>query len=122
MRQISPISMGAFGPEGASVAVVAVSVMPFLQRRRLYCSARFETKMAGFQRVPGNPEAMRRLSYFAERRDQIIVTIRELVEIESPSDNKAAVDRLSGVVAAKFGALGGSVKVHAVSDFGNHLQ
>jgi len=67
-------------------------------------------------------EAKRRLNYFTGRCDQMVATIRELVEIESPSDNKAAMDRLSGVVAARFAALGGVVKTHLVRDFGNTLQ
>jgi len=33
-----------------------------------------------------------RLRYFEERQDQIVETIRELVQLESPSDNKQAVD------------------------------
>jgi glutamate carboxypeptidase len=52
----------------------------------------------------------------------MVRTIRELVEIESPSDNKAAVDRVSAAIAEKFAALGGTVKIHPASDFGNHLQ
>jgi glutamate carboxypeptidase len=67
-------------------------------------------------------EVQRRLAYFVERRDQILATIHRLVELESPSDNKAAVDRLSDVVAAKFVAIGGSLKIHPANDFGNHLQ
>ena len=67
-------------------------------------------------------EAQRRLSYFTDRRDKIISTIRELVEIESPSDNKAAVDRLAEAVAQKFSQLGGDVQIHQAKDFGNHLQ
>jgi glutamate carboxypeptidase len=67
-------------------------------------------------------EGARRLGYFAERREQVVATIRELVQIESPSDNKAAVERLSDVVAAKFAALGGTIKIHPATDFGNHLQ
>jgi len=67
-------------------------------------------------------EAQRRLEYFTERRDPIVSTIRELVEIESPSDNKAAVDRLSEAVASKFAARGGEVRVHRANDFGDHLQ
>jgi glutamate carboxypeptidase len=63
-----------------------------------------------------------RLAYFKERRDEIISTIRELVEIESPSDNKAAVDRVSEAVAHKFSRLGGEVRIHPAQDFGNHLQ
>lgn len=67
-------------------------------------------------------EAQHRLAYFNRRRDQIVATIRELVEIESPSDNKAAVDRLSEAVALKFAALGGKVRIHRANDFGNHMQ
>lgn len=67
-------------------------------------------------------EAQSRLAYFTERRDQIVSTIRELVEIESPSDNKAAVDRVSEAVAQKFSQLGGKVRLHHAKDFGNHLQ
>lgn len=67
-------------------------------------------------------DSARRLAYFQDRRDQIVSTIRELVEIESPSDNKAAVDALSDVVAAKFAALGAKVQIHPAQNFGNHLQ
>lgn len=67
-------------------------------------------------------ESQRRLTYFQDRRDQIVSTIRELVEIESPSDNKAAVDALSDAVAAKFAALGATVRIHPAQTVGNHLQ
>ncbi len=52
----------------------------------------------------------------------MVSTIRELVEIESPSDNKPAVDRLAEAVAKKFSTLGGEVRMHSAKDFGNHLQ
>lgn len=52
----------------------------------------------------------------------MVATIRELVEIASPSDNKAAVDRLSQIVARKFSDLGGATKFHQANEFGNHLQ
>jgi glutamate carboxypeptidase len=67
-------------------------------------------------------EAQRRLTYFNQRRDELVSTIRELVEIESPSDNKAAVDRIAEAVAQKFSQLGGEVRIHQAKDFGNHLQ
>ncbi len=67
-------------------------------------------------------EVQRRLAYFNQRRDEIVSTIRELVEIESPSDNKAAVDRIAEVVAQKFSQLGGGVRIHQAKNFGNHLQ
>jgi glutamate carboxypeptidase len=72
--------------------------------------------------TPLSPEGQRRLAYFEDRREAMVATIRELVEIESPSDNKAAGDRLSEVVAQKFAALGGAVRVHRANEFGNHLQ
>jgi glutamate carboxypeptidase len=68
------------------------------------------------------PEAQRRLSYFSERRNEIVSTIRELVEIESPSDNKAAVDGVAEIIAQKFARLGGKIRVHPAKQFGNHLQ
>ena len=48
--------------------------------------------------------------------------IRRLVEMESPSDNKQAVDRCSAYAAEEFAALGGRAQFHRASDFGNHLQ
>ena len=72
--------------------------------------------------VSPSPEAQRRLAYFEERLDAMVANIRELVEMESPSDDKAAVDRLADVVAGKFAALGGAVRMHRAEKFGNHLQ
>jgi glutamate carboxypeptidase len=69
-----------------------------------------------------SPEAQRRLAYLEERLDAIVANIRELVEMESPSDDKAAVDRLADVVAGKFAALGGATRMHRAEKFGNHLQ
>lgn len=78
------------------------------------------------RKAPAHPsaEAQRRLDYFNERCDAIVSTIRELVEIESPSDNKAAVDRMAEAVAQEFSQLGGDVdiRIHPAKDFGNHLQ
>ena len=69
-----------------------------------------------------NADAQLRLAYFTERRDLMVANIRELVEIESPSDNKSAVDQLGELVAVKLAALSGSVRFHQARDFGNHLQ
>lgn len=68
------------------------------------------------------PTPSEQLRYFSKRQNQIIDTIQQLVEIESPSDVKAAVDRLGTVLASRFGELGGSVKVHRAEKSGNHLQ
>jgi glutamate carboxypeptidase len=84
--------------------------------------------VSGKASTPSSAEAQRRLTYFRrlayfnDRRDLIVSTIRDLVEIESPSDNKAAVDRVAEAVADKFSQLGGEVRFHHAKDFGNHLQ
>jgi glutamate carboxypeptidase len=57
-----------------------------------------------------------------ERQYEMLLMLRELVETESPSNDKAAVDRLGALLATRFEGLGGRVKVHRVADFGNHLQ
>jgi glutamate carboxypeptidase len=62
------------------------------------------------------------LKYFEERRERMVETIRQLVEVESPSDDKAAADRLASLLAGRFEGLGGHSKFHRVPNFGNHLQ
>ncbi len=67
-------------------------------------------------------EISNRLGYFQERKDQIVQTIRQLVELESPTDNKDAVDQLGALLAGRFEGLGGHAKFHRVQTFGDHLQ
>jgi glutamate carboxypeptidase len=81
------------------------------------------TKHAAHTSSKSSPKiAQTRLRYFEERRDHMVDTIRRLVEIESPSDNKQAVDRCSAFAAEEFAAVGGRAQFHRVADFGNHLQ
>jgi len=70
--------------------------------------------------APG--EAAQRLRFFTERKDAIAETIRQLVEIESPSDNKTAVDQLGALLAGRFEKIGGHAKFHRAQNFGDHLQ
>ena len=63
-----------------------------------------------------------RLEHFQSRQSLIVETIRQMVEMESPSDNKAAVDKLGRWLASKFEALGGHSKLHRALDFGDHLR
>ena len=63
-----------------------------------------------------------RLRYFSEHLDRMVETIRQLVEIESPSDNKPAVDRIAAFLAPRFEALGGRTQFHPSHDFGDSLQ
>jgi glutamate carboxypeptidase len=64
----------------------------------------------------------RRLEYFEERQEQIVATVRDLVLVESPSDNKASCDRIGHLLAEKFAKLGGKITFHRNSEFGDHLQ
>jgi glutamate carboxypeptidase len=48
--------------------------------------------------------------------------LRELVEVESPSEDKAAVDRAGALVAGWAEALGGKVKRHKQKAFGDVLE
>ncbi len=63
-----------------------------------------------------------RLSYFEKKKQEIVQTIRQLVEIESPTDTKQSVDRLGAMLAGRFEKLGGHSMFHRVANFGDHLQ
>jgi len=68
------------------------------------------------------PRPLHQLQFFRKQQSQIVDTVRQLVEIESPSDVKQAVDRVGTVIASRFSELGGRVQVHLAEKFGNHLQ
>ena len=63
-----------------------------------------------------------RLQYFESQQESLVNTIREFVEIESPSDNKLAGDRLGALLAGRFEALGGRARVHRTEDYADNLQ
>jgi glutamate carboxypeptidase len=63
-----------------------------------------------------------RLRHFEKRQHEMAATIRQLVEIESPSDNKQAADRLGQLLCAKFEALSGRTHFHRNSQSGDHLR
>jgi len=63
-----------------------------------------------------------RFEYFQARQGTLVQAIREFVEIESPSDNKAAADRMSAHLAQKFSLLGGKPHLHRAEEFGDNLQ
>jgi glutamate carboxypeptidase len=63
-----------------------------------------------------------RLQYFEDRQQSLVEAIREFVEIESPSDNKLAGDRMGALLAGRFEALGGRARVHRAEEFADNLQ
>jgi glutamate carboxypeptidase len=68
------------------------------------------------------PRPSEQLAYFRKQQTNILDTIQQIVEIESPSDVKAAVDRLNTVLASRFGELRGKVNIHRQEKSGNHLE
>lgn len=62
------------------------------------------------------------LAAASARLPQTISTIRQMVEQESPSFNKAAVDALGHWLAGQFTRRGAHVRFHNTKKFGNHLQ
>jgi glutamate carboxypeptidase len=73
-------------------------------------------------RLQASPVWSERLRYFEARQEQIVQTIREFVEIESPSDNKQAADRMGAFLAGCFEAVGGHAHVHHAEDFADSVQ
>jgi glutamate carboxypeptidase len=69
-----------------------------------------------------DPVWTERLRYFESRQEQIVQTIREFVEIESPSDNKPAADRMGAFLAGTFEAIGGRARVHPAEEYADSLQ
>jgi glutamate carboxypeptidase len=69
-----------------------------------------------------NQSNLDRLHYFESRRDALLQTIREFVEIESPSDNKPAADRMGAFLAERFAVIGGCPQLHRTENFGDNLQ
>jgi len=71
---------------------------------------------------PKETEPAALLKHLQKGRPAMVETLRQMVELESPSDNKSAVDRLGEFLAEQFAAAGGQPKFHRQSERGNHLQ
>jgi len=67
-------------------------------------------------------DARELLSAAESREQEIVATLRSMAEIESPSDDKGALDRMSQFVAGRFANLGGRITMHPQSPAGDHLQ
>jgi glutamate carboxypeptidase len=67
-------------------------------------------------------DARELLSAAENREEDIVATLIGLAEIESPSDNKDALDRVAQFAAGRFANLGGRVAMHPQATAGDHLQ
>jgi len=62
------------------------------------------------------------LNWCEAQRGWLRETIEVLVRLESPSNDKAAVDRCGAELSARLGALGGNVTLIAGGDRGDHIR
>jgi glutamate carboxypeptidase len=69
-----------------------------------------------------NPVWPDRLRYFELQLPKMVQTIRDFVEVESPSDIKAAADRMRELLAVRFAEVGGQARVHRAEEYGDNLQ
>ena len=67
-----------------------------------------------------NPKEL--LAAAQARQREMLQWVKTLVEIESPSENKAAVDQASQQVAAWTRAMGGQIRWHRQKNFGDLLE
>ena len=75
--------------------------------------------------MTGKTQSQSALAYLAfcqQHQAEMMSLLRHMVEIESPSDDKAAVDRMGAFLAQVFERLGGKVTFYPQKEAGNHLK
>src|ERR1041385_490115 len=81
-----------------------------------------QDRMCGYDGAMSAPIAPQVLEYCRQNESKILAFLKCLVETESPSDNKRAVDSVGAILAQEFESLGGKIKIHPQKDYGDHLQ
>ena len=66
--------------------------------------------------------AVAHLAFCQQHQGEMLSLLRHMVEIESPSDDKAAVDRMGAFLGQVFERLGGKVTFYPQQQAGNHLK
>jgi glutamate carboxypeptidase len=66
--------------------------------------------------------ALAYLAFCQKHEAEMLSLLRHMVEIESPSDDKAAVDQMGAFLAQAFERLDGKVTFFPQKDAGNHLK
>ena len=61
------------------------------------------------------------VSDFSARNNELVALIRQLVEIESPTTDKAGIDRVGAVMVAELRRLGADVSIDVQPKAGNHV-
>jgi glutamate carboxypeptidase len=66
--------------------------------------------------------ALAHLAYCQQHQAEMLALLQQMVEIESPSDDKAAVDRMGRFLGREFERLGAKVTSYPQKEAGNHLK
>lgn len=64
----------------------------------------------------------RTVGFYQTKRDEILATIRLLVENETPSDDKPRLDAFAGLLAERYANVGMQTEVIPNPDAGDHLR
>ncbi|MCJ7622475.1 MAG: M20 family metallopeptidase [Anaerolineaceae bacterium] len=62
------------------------------------------------------------LAYLREHQDDMVALLTHVVELESPSDHKPSLDKLSAFLAGESGELGAVVEILEQPEAGNHVR
>jgi glutamate carboxypeptidase len=62
------------------------------------------------------------LDFCRQHQAEMLALLRQMVEIESPSDDKAALDRMGEFLAREFQRLGAKTTFYPQKEAGNHLK
>ena len=62
------------------------------------------------------------LDFCREHAQEMLALLQRMVEIESPSDNKAALDRMGEFLAREFERIGGKVTLYPEKEAGDNLK
>jgi len=62
------------------------------------------------------------LSHARARQELLLSDLKALVEIESPSSDKAAIDHLAHFLASRLEHYGAHSQIHLTQTLGNHVQ
>src|SRR6185436_40903 len=61
------------------------------------------------------------LEQLKSQQPEMLAALQRMVELESPSSDKAAVDRLGAHLQREFERIGGQVKLYPQAKYGDHL-
>src|SRR5438270_1656795 len=62
------------------------------------------------------------LDFCQQRQAEMLALVERMVEIESPSDDKIALDRMGAFLAREFEQMGGKATFYPQTEAGNHLK